>query len=295
MADRGDVYPALVTPFDDDGDVDHGALADLVRALDDGGADGMVPCGTTGEFASMTPVERRRVVETTASATDGPVIAGAADTSVRGVRERIAAAADAGADAALVPLPYYHGANDPSGYETFLTRVADGADLPVVLYHIPGPVGRTLPVDLVATMADHGAVTGLKDSSGDLDRLLAVAERTPDGFDLYQGYDSLLVPGLAFGATGGINALANVVPGALADLADAVAAGEFDRAMGIHREAVAPVFRLSVEHGFAPTTKVAAAARGLLPNAAVRPPLVELDGEARAAIEEAARAAADHA
>ncbi|MFB6304697.1 MAG: dihydrodipicolinate synthase family protein [Haloferacaceae archaeon] len=291
MVDRGEIYPALVTPFDDEGEVDHAALADLVRALSDD-VDGMVPCGTTGEFASMTPAERRRVVETTASATDLPVVAGAADTSVRGVRERVAAAADAGADAALVPLPYYHGANDPEGHETFLTRVADAADLPLVLYNIPGPVGRTLDADLAATMAAHGNVTGLKDSSGDLDHLLTVAERTPDGFDLYQGYDSLLVPGLAFGATGGINALANVVPGALADLADAVAAGDFDRAMAVHREAVAPVFRLAVEHGFAPTTKVAAAARGLLPDAAVRPPLVELDGDARTAVEEAARAAA---
>ena len=165
------VHCPLVTPFDGD-EVDAEALASLVETLADAGLDGFVPCGTTGEFTSLTHAERRTVVETVAEAADdGWVLAGVADTTVAGVREGLEHAASVGADAALVTLPYYHGANAPRGEVRFLEAVAEDAPLPIYLYNLPAYVGREIPLKVVAAAADLEPVVGMKDSSDDLSYL----------------------------------------------------------------------------------------------------------------------------
>ncbi len=283
----------LVTPFVD-GDVDEAALAELVERLAEAGMDGLVPAGTTGEFASLTDEEYRTVVETTVDAADGtPVLAGTAHTTVPGALERIETAAHAGADAALVTLPYFHGANDPAGNEAFLAAVADDAALPVYLYNIPSCTGQEIAPATVETVGRHENVRGLKDSSGDFNYFLDVADRTPDDFRLLQGFDSYLVPGLLMGAAGGINALSNVIPEAFVAARDAVAAGDVERARQIGAERIAPLFQQCAAHGFAPATKAALESRGWLETAAVRPPLVELDEEAGAEIATAVDRALD--
>jgi 4-hydroxy-tetrahydrodipicolinate synthase len=281
------VYPPLVTPFADGG-VDADALESLVSTLDDRGVDGFVPCGTTGEFASLGPEEYQAVLETTVDAADGSrVVAGVADTSVGGVRSRLETAAAAGSDAALLTLPYFHTANDRSGNLEFLRAVADDSPLPLYLYNIPPYVGTRIEPETVAAAAQLEAVRGLKDSSGDFGYFQALARRTPADFELLQGFDSLLVPSLSFGATGGINALANAIPEVFARTTAAVARGDHGRARTLSDEAIAPLFEQCAEHGFAPATKAAAAARGFVPSADVRPPLVALDADARADVEAA--------
>lgn len=275
------VHCPLVTPFEDGG-VDHESLAALVEHVREGGVDGLVPCGTTGEFASLDGEEYRAVLETTVEhAGDAPVMAGTADTSVGGTLDLIRTAADVGADAALITLPFFHTANDPAGNAAFVERVADDADLPVYLYNIPSCTGQVIQPSVVASAADHGNVVGLKDSGGDFNYFLELRRRTPEEFQLFQGFDSYLVPGMAFGATGGVNALSNVLPEVYADAYQAMAAGEFERATEIQVEAINPLFQQCVEHGFAPATKAGLAARSVLSSDAVRPPLVELDDGAR--------------
>ena len=284
------VHCPLVTPFDADGAVDHGALGSLVEHVLDGGVDGVVPCGTTGEFASLTPAENRAVVETTVEHADGaPVLAGTAATGVAETLDRVEAAAAAGADAALVTLPYFHGSNDPAGDAAFLRAVADDAALPVYLYNLPACVGREIPVDTVVEVADHERVLGLKDSSGDFNYFSELLRRTPDAFQLFEGFDSHLVPGLLFGSDGGINALSNVIPEAFAAAADAVESGDTAAARRVHEEHVAPLFQQCVDHGFAPVAKAGLRARGVLDADAdaVRPPLVALDGDPRAGVVDA--------
>lgn len=275
----------LVTPFDgDDGEqaVDHDALASLVEHVVDGGVDALVPCGTTGEFSSLTPAERRRVIETTVDAAGGvPVVAGASATSVGEARERIASAAEAGADAALVLPPYYLTASDPAGDQAFFARVAADSPLPIYLYDIPSVVGSSLAPETVSAVAEREPVVGIKDSSGDLAHVSEVVARTPDDFQVFQGYDALLVPAAYAGATGGINALSHLLPGEMTTAVDAVRSGDHDRARRIQRERIDPLFRFCREHGFAPAIKVALADAGVLPSAAVRPPLVLPDGDAR--------------
>ncbi|WP_458210906.1 dihydrodipicolinate synthase family protein [Haladaptatus sp. NG-SE-30] len=276
----------LVTPFSDGG-VDESALAALVERLEDAGMDGLVPAGTTGEFASLTDEEYRTVLRTTIDAADVPVMAGTADTTVPGTLDRIETAADAGADAALVVLPYFHGANDPAGNEAFLTAVADDAALPVYLYNIPSCTGQEIAPATVEHVGYHENIRGLKDSSGDFNYVLDVLSRAPEGFDLFQGFDSHLVPATLMGATGGINALSNAIPETFVAAHDAVVAGDLEQAREIGAERIAPLFQQCVTHGFAPATKAAVASRGWLETASVRPPLVELDEEAEAEIAEA--------
>jgi 4-hydroxy-tetrahydrodipicolinate synthase len=285
VTDRfGGALCPLVTPFADG--VDETALESLVEHVIAGGIDGLVPCGTTGEFASLSTAEYRTVLETTVDTANGrvPVMAGTAATSVAGVTENIQIAADCGADAALITLPYFHLANDEAGNEAFLTSVADDAALPCYLYNIPSCVGATIDPETVASVADHDSVVGLKDSGGDFTYFLEIAERVPDGFQLYPGFDSLLTWGLLAGATGGICALSNVVPEVFAALIAAFERGDIEEACELQLR-IASLFQQAANHGFAPASKAGLATRGVLPDAGVRPPLVELDNSARTALE----------
>ena len=269
------VSPPIVTPFDADGDVDADALANHVDALVKAGLDGMVPCGTTGEFASLADAERRTAVETVVDAADGrvPVIAGAADTAVSRIRDHLSAAAAAGADAGLVTLPYYHTSTDPAGQRAFLDAVVDAPPLPVLLYDIPATVGESIDVDVLADAADRESVVGMKDTTGDLTHLEAKIGATPDAFAVFQGVDAQLYPSASIGVDGGIHALSQAIPEVFVALADAIRDGDDDRALALHRRAVAPLFARCADHGFAPATKVAAAHRGFVPDPRVRPPL----------------------
>jgi len=265
---HGAVSSPIVTPFDADDDFDADALASHVETIVDAGLDGIVPCGTTGEFASLTDEERRTAVETTVEAANGrvPVIAGAADTTVSGVRDRLRFAAEAGADAGLITLPYYHTSTDPDGQRAFFERVADDAPLPIYLYDIPATVGESIDPDVVADLAAHESVVGLKDTSGDISAVDTAIDRTSEEFTVFQGVDALLYPSASLGVDGGINARSQVIPEVFVSLGEALRAGDDDRALALHREAIAPLFARCGDHGFAPAAKVAATHRGFIPD-----------------------------
>ena len=281
------VSPPIVTPFDAAGEVDTDALVSHVETLVDVGLDGMVPCGTTGEFASLTDEERRTVIETVVTAADGhvPVIAGVADTTVSGVRERLRFAAEIGADAGLITLPYYHTSTARDGQRAFFDAVADDAPLPLFLYDIPATVGESIDPGIVADLVvDHESVVGYKDTSGNLNALDAVLRGTPDSFTVFQGVDAQLYPSMSLGVDGGINALSQVIPEVFVALGEAIRAGDADRALELHRHGIAPLFSRCGDHGFAPVAKVGATHRGFIPDPRVRPPLTLPDASARESI-----------
>ncbi|ELY92926.1 dihydrodipicolinate synthase [Natrialba hulunbeirensis JCM 10989] len=277
----------IVTPFDETGAVDERALGDLLEYLLAGDIDGLFPCGTTGEFASLSRDERRRVTELTVEQADSevPVLAGAAATSVDDVLTAIEDAAAVGADAAVVTPPYFHTANAPAGNQRFFETVADESSLPLLLYNIPACTGQEIAPETVAALASRDDVLGLKDSSGDLEYFLETMRRTADtdadsDFLMLQGYDALLVPALRMGADGGVNALSNVAPEAYADLYETATGG---RGAAL-QTAVTDLFDACGEYGFAPATKTALEYHGVLPSDAVRPPLVSVPDDGRAAI-----------
>lgn len=274
----------IVTPFDD-GEVDDEALSSLAEFILDSGVDGLFPCGTTGEFASLAPAERRHTIETVSrTAGDAPVIAGAGGTSVPETLARIDEAADAGADAAAIVGPYFHQPNHPDGARRFFEAVAEETTLPLFLYNIPMYVGNGIDAEIVGELAEYDSVRGMKDTSSDFSYFLAVDRQTAEDFLMFQGFDTLLVPSLRMGAPGGVHALANVVPEVFAELFDAA---DDERGVTLQREAVAPLFELCVEYGFAPATKAALVHRGVIASDEVKPPLVSLDDDAREEIGEA--------
>lgn len=284
MGGTFDVQCPIVTPIGDDGSVDTDGLVAVADALVDAGIDGLVPCGTTGEFAALTDDERRTVVRTTVRAADGrvPVMAGVGGTAVDDVRRRIRDAADAGADSVLVPAPYFGGQASREGNEAFFRAVLEEPPLPVYLYNIPSAVGQTLRPDTVVSLADRDAVVGIKDSSGDIAAFDEVVRRTPDEFEVYQGWDAGFVPALVMGADGGINSLTHLVADAFDAAVEAVTTGDIERARELQQETIDPPFAFCREHGFGPSIKAALAERGVIESDGVRPPQESLSESERA-------------
>jgi len=282
-----DLYCPLVTPFEDATDgigrVDTDSLTQLIETLLDSGVDGFVPGGTTGEFAALGPAELETVVRTTVEATPAatPVIAGASATNVPAVRERLSMVADAGADAAMLVAPYYDAASAPDGNTRFFEAALADTDLPVYLYNIPVTVGQEIDVETVRSLAEHEAVAGIKDTSGDQRYFTELLRRTPADFSVYQGYDGGLVPAATLGADGAVSVLSHVIPEKLRSAVDAVADGEYGRARQVQVDQAGPIFDACVEFGFAATMKAILSNRGVIADAAVRPPLSPLPADAR--------------
>jgi 4-hydroxy-tetrahydrodipicolinate synthase len=272
---RGATCPT-VTPFAD-GSIDEPALIDLLAHLREGGVDDVFACGTSGEFPSLGPEERRRVVELTVDHADGAVVACAGATSVDETVTHVEHAADAGADAAALVAPYFTPANAPVGNQRFFEAVLEDTSLPIVLYNIPQCTSRRIEPETVAALAAHDRVVGIKDSSGDLSYFQTLVRETPEEFVCLMGYDSLLVPSIRLGGDGGINALSNVVPRTFRALVDDP---ETARAQEIQSEAIAPLFETCAEYGFAQATKAGLVHRGVLDSDEVRAPLISADDRA---------------
>jgi len=286
MTESFDVLTPLVTPFDADGDLDVAGLESLVRHVAAAGVDGIVPCGTTGEFETLSPEEYRTVVRTATETApdDCRVIVGTAATDVSTVHDRMAFAAEQGADSTLVVPPYYGGQASETGNEAFFDAVLSDAPLPVYLYNIPGAVGQKLPVETVAALAESDAVAGLKDSSGDLPYVTSVLNRTPEEFTVYQGHDGLFVPSLVLGGDGGVSALSHLLYSELERAGTALAGGDVTQARTVQRDVLSPLSEACAEFGFAPTVKALLADRGVIDHATVRPPRDSLSPDAVASV-----------
>ncbi|NLV12562.1 dihydrodipicolinate synthase family protein [Haloarcula argentinensis] len=282
MADSFDVLTPLVTPFDADGNLDVAGLESLIRHVVAAGVDGIVPCGTTGEFETLSPQEYRTVVRTATETApdDCRVMVGTAATDVSTVHDRMAFAAEQGADSTLVVPSYYGGQASGAGNEAFFDAVLADAPLPVYLYNIPGAVGQDLSVETVAALAQSDAVAGLKDSSGDLPYATAVMNQTPGDFSVYQGHDGLFVPSLVLGGDGGVSALSHLLFDDLERAGTAVASGDVEQARAVQRDILSPLSEACAEFGFAPTVKALLADRGIIDHATVRPPRDSLSPDA---------------
>jgi 4-hydroxy-tetrahydrodipicolinate synthase len=212
------IGPPLVTPFGPDGDVDHDRLRELVGWVEARGVDFLVPCGSNSEAELMTADERAAVVETVVDAASVPVVAGTGSPGRRETLAALRAAADAGADAAMVVTPFYY-AHDQATLEAYYREVADASPLPVYLYSVPAYTGVRLEPGTVGRLAGHPNVVGMKDSSGDIDAFVRTRRETAaDDFDLMAGSGGVLAQALAAGGTGGVAALANLAPGAVAEV-----------------------------------------------------------------------------
>ncbi len=218
------VYVVMCTPFTKDGSVDEQALRQHVRNLIDvGGVHGVMPVGSTGEFAALTDDEIRRVIDVTVDEVAGqiPVVAGTAAVSTAKTIANTQYAKDAGADGALIVSPYYCHPNAEEIVGHF--RAVSGAvDLPIMLYNNPGTSGVDIWPETVAQVAECDNIVCIKESSGDMTRVCDIMRRCGDKIDVFCGCDTLVMEMLLMGAVGWVAPPANFIPELCVSLHDAI-------------------------------------------------------------------------
>jgi 4-hydroxy-tetrahydrodipicolinate synthase len=281
MDASGIVVPMATPTRDDRYVVDTESLEEFTRHLVDSGVHGLFPGSSIGEFPSLTTEQNRQVVATVAETAgdDATVLAGCCDTSVDTILGNIAAAADAGADAAVVVSPYYLGTTQP-GLERFFRAVAEDSPLPLLLYNIPPLTGNELGVDLVASLATHENVVGLKDTSGNLTYHHRIVEQTPSEFLVFQGATELATASLDLGSDGLIAGPANVFPAEMVRLYEAYERGDLATARRVMRTVVTPFVSATSDVPTASATKHLVGLSGLDIGGPL-PPLPELSHDDR--------------
>jgi 4-hydroxy-tetrahydrodipicolinate synthase len=271
---RGVIVP-LITPFKDDLSVDFAGVATLVDYyIEEAGCDGLVPCGTTGESATLSHKEHAEVIGAVIKQTRGrvPVIASAGSNSTKEAVELTRVAAELGADATLQVCPYY---NKPTqaGLFNHFAAIAEASSLPVVIYNIPGRTGRNIePKTIIRMWEQIPSVVGLKDCSCDMHQTMEIYRGTdPATFKIYSGEDIMTLSLLAHGGAGAIAAVAHVVGREVKQMCEAVWSGMPADARDIHYRLMDVVDALFLEPN---PTPVKQAVEWLgLPAGPLRPPL----------------------
>lgn len=218
---------AIVTPFDREGNFDEEAFRQLIEFQIENGTDGIVPCGSTGEAATLDHRGHTEVIRACVAQVNKrvPILAGTGSNSTSEAVELTKAAKEAGADGALLITPYYNKPSQEGLYQHFKT-VAEQVALPQVLYNVPGRTGINLSVDTTVRLAEVPNIIGLKDASGGVNQASEILARTGEKFAILSGDDGLTLPFMAIGAKGVISVTANIMPAAIKQL---VAAIEQDR------------------------------------------------------------------
>jgi 4-hydroxy-tetrahydrodipicolinate synthase len=255
--------------------VDEEALRSLVAAQIEAGIDALVPCGTTGESATLSAAEHRRVIELTVSETKKrvPVIAGAGSNSTAHAIELGRAAKEAGADAILVVTPYYNKPPQEGMYRHF-RAVAEAVNLPMVLYNVPGRTACDLLPETVARLCEIPQVVAIKEASGTVQRTQQLLAKTGDRLTVLSGEDAINYPLYAVGARGCISVVSNVAPKLIADGWDALERGDFATARALHAKSLPLAEALFMEPSPIPS-KTALSMMGQM-SADIRLPMVPM-------------------
>ncbi|HET7817651.1 MAG TPA: 4-hydroxy-tetrahydrodipicolinate synthase [Sphingomicrobium sp.] len=282
--------PALVTPFSGDC-VDEDSLRALVEWQIEQGSNALVPCGTTGESATLTAAEQRRVVEVTAEAARGrvPVIAGCGSNSTAVAAELMKAAKQAGADAALVVVPYY---NKPSqaGIAAHYRALAEACDLPILVYNVPSRTVASISVETLGELSRLPTVVGVKDATAEMGRVTAQRAACGEEFCQLSGDDATALGFNAMGGVGCISVTANVAPGLCARFQEAMREGRWDEARALQDRLYPLHIALFSDSSPGPTKYALSRVRPGFP-AQLRLPLTEPSEASRRAVD----AALEHA
>jgi 4-hydroxy-tetrahydrodipicolinate synthase len=281
---------ALATPFTSNGAIDERALRGLVDWQIDEGIDFLVPCGSTGEAATMTPAEHRRVVEITVEQVRGrvPVVAGAGSNDTKKAIDLSRQMKDAGATHLLHVSPMY---NKPPqrGIVAHFLAIAEAVELPIVVYNVPGRTGSNIEAATTLELAKHPRIASVKEASGSLPQITDVIAGKPKDFTVLSGDDELTLPILALGGDGLISVVSNVVPKLMTELVRLGRAGRIDEARAVHLRLLPWMRAAFIESNPLPV-KAALAMMGKMQNVLRLPlvPMAESKSETvRAALERA--------
>lgn len=279
-------YTAIVTPFTSDLALDKPAFEKLVQRQIDGGVDGIVPCGTTGETPTLKDSEKEWVIRTTVQMCQGKtkVIAGTGSNSTEHTIESTLRAKELGADAALVVVPYYNKPTQEGLYQHF-RAVAERGGLPVMLYNVPGRSSCDLQADTVVRLqADIPNIVAIKEAAGSCDRVGELRARTRKDFVILSGDDSLTLPMMSVGADGVVSVATNLYPAKVSAMVKAAAANDYAKARELHHQMRQLFSGLFVEANPIPC-KAALQLLGLTTDS-VRLPLVPANDKTRALMKE---------
>ncbi len=280
-------YVALVTPFDREGRLDEDAYRHLIRLQLKGGTRGLVPCGSTGEAATLMHEEYRRAIEIACDESRGdvPVIAGVGTNATWKAVESAREAESLGADALLVLAPYYNKPTQEGIYQHF-KAVAHESRLPIIAYNIPGRTGVNIAPKTMARIAkDLPTVVAVKEAAGSLDQVSEILSLTKSSFTVLSGDDSLTVPMMSVGAKGVVSVVANVAPKQTQALCEAALKGDYKKAAALHLKMLPLVKAMFVETNPIPV-KAALALMGLC-RPEPRLPLTPLTADNRPALKKA--------
>jgi 4-hydroxy-2-oxoglutarate aldolase len=247
------IFTALTTPFDTDGELLGQKVIENVRKLNEIPLSGYAVCGSTGETALLSLEERLRVMECVREASpEGKVlIAGLASDSVHESVRIANRAAELGYDFALALTPFYYRGHmgRPETQLRYYREVADRSKIPVLLYNMPGVSGYDLPVSIIAELSRHSNIVGIKDSSGNLEKLKETLSAVENGFRVFSGSGTTFGEALEAGAAGAILAVTNVLPEAAVSLWEALRSGQIDLAREWQAR-IAPFARcIATKHG----------------------------------------------
>ena len=225
---------ALVTPFDENNRVDYASLKGLIEFHVDAGTDGFVIAGTTGEAATLTKPEHAELISRAVEFVDGrlPVIAGTGSNSTQQTIDLSLEVGNSGIDAYLLVVPYYNKPVQEGMYRHF-SAIADAVDKPILLYNVPGRTGADMQAETVARLAEHDNIFGIKEATGDIERLKAIQALVDDEFRFFSGDDFTALRFLEAGGHGIVTVSGNVVPAAITKLCELAASGQFAAAKAL--------------------------------------------------------------
>lgn len=231
------VYPALITPFTKSDEVDEEGLRRLVEFMVEGGVAGIVPCGTTGESATLSHEEHKKIIDVVVDCSTVPVIAGTGSNNTQEAVEFTRYAEDAGAAGSLLITPYYNKPN-VKGLKEHFTRIGDAVDIPLILYNIPSRTGQNVSATTqIELAAEVGNLKGVKEASGDLKQvgtIIQMAKEQDLDFTVVAGDDFLTLPIMSLGGKGVISVAANVAPKETSEMVSAMLKGEVEKAREIN-------------------------------------------------------------
>lgn len=276
-------WTAIITPFNEGGSLDEGALRKIVQKQIEGGVTGVVPVGTTGESPTISEAEVERIFEIVIEEAAGKVMvmAGTGSNCTKKAVEHTEAAKKAGADCCLVVTPYY---NKPTqeGIRQHFMAVAE-VGLPVIVYNIKGRTGVNIQTDTLMEIAKHPSVVGVKEASGDLAQMKDVLEHRPDDFTVLSGDDGLTLDLIKMGGDGVVSVASNLVPAKVSEMVEYALAGNFEEAGKINEYLAALFSEIFVETNPIPVKYIAS--RMGLCELAYRLPMCAPSAKAREVLE----------
>lgn len=282
--DFGQVLTAMITPFDNNGEIDFHATRQLVNYLIANGSDGLVVAGTTGESPTLTSEEKVALFQFVVEVAQGsvPVIAGTGSNNTKASIELTKQAAGVGVDGIMLVTPYYNKPSQAGLYQHFKT-IAQSTSLPVMLYNIPGRSVVNISVETIVQLSQVDNIVSVKEANGDLNAVAAIISQTGSNFSLYTGEDSLTLPTLAVGGRGVVSVASHIIGKDMQDMINDYKKGDVRAAATMHRKLV-PIMEAIFAAPSPTPVKAALQMMGVQVGEAVRLPMLPLNMEEKNAL-----------